>query len=90
VAKKEYSKWPNCPDKQREKVPGINIVLDDMVNPCELAKKWGVQLRRLRAFQMLNSTARPAQMVNDFALGRGHTAPLISVRKGSKGRKRKR
>jgi hypothetical protein len=84
MAKKEYSKWPNCPDKQREKVPGINIVLDDMVNPCQLAKKWGVQLRRLRAYQILN----PGRgMINDFALGRSHTAPLLS---GRKGRKRKR
>ena len=35
--------WPDCSDKERAKVPGINLAIKDMTNPCKLAKQYGVE-----------------------------------------------
>jgi hypothetical protein len=67
--KTEYSQWgASCPDAKRNRVPGINIVLQDMLNPCELAQQLGVRLEELRARTIPNPNAKPPapQMMNDF------------------------
>jgi hypothetical protein len=68
--------WPNCPDRQRAKVPGINLAIRDMANPCQLAKDFGVQLRRLRAFQVRDG--QTGEMKNDFMVARNVSAPLVA------------
>ncbi len=50
--------WKNCPDKERAKVPEINLAIGDMANPCELAKKFNVRLNQLRAFQVRDGAIR--------------------------------
>ena len=76
---KDAPQWKNCPDKQRAKVPYINLALRDMANPCEVAKKFGVQLRQLRAFQIRDGAT--GLMVNDFAVARTIKAPRLVVGK---------
>ena len=69
--------WKNCPDKERAKVPGINLAIGDMANPCELAKKFKVKLNQLRAFQVHDGATRETK--NDFVIARKSTA-AVSVR----------
>jgi hypothetical protein len=79
--------WPDCPDTQRKKVPGINVNLEDMENPCELAREWGVRLNQLRAFQVKDpGIGAKGAYKNDFARARTMNAPLLMVA----GRKKKR
>jgi len=66
-----------CPDKERAKVPGINLAIGDMANPCELAKKFGVKLSQLRAFEVRDG--QTGAMKNDFVVARTSTA-AVSVR----------
>ena len=77
---KDVPQWANCSDKKRAKVPHINLALKDMANPCEVAQKFGVQLRQLRAFQIRDG-ATPGLMVNDFAVARTNKAPRLVVGK---------
>ena len=77
MPEKKESQWTNCSDKQRAKVPHINLALKDMANPCEVAKKFGVQLRQLRAFQIRDGAAPGSPMVNDFAVARTNKAPRL-------------
>jgi hypothetical protein len=58
--------WPDCPKEQRAKVPNINLAIKDMANPCQLAKKFGVPLSRLRAFEVRDG--QTGQMKNDFVI----------------------
>jgi hypothetical protein len=51
--------WSDCPRKRREKVPHINLDILDMSNPCKLAEKFGVSLSQLRAFEVMDPSARP-------------------------------
>ncbi len=69
--------WKNCPDKERAKVPEINLAIGDMANPCELAKKFNVRLNQLRAFQVRDGAT--GQTKNDFVIARTSKA-AISVR----------
>jgi hypothetical protein len=69
--------WPDCPDKQRAKVPHINLAIKDLVNPCQLAKKFGVPLSRLRAFEVRDG--QTGEMKNDFAVARNNNAPRLVV-----------
>jgi hypothetical protein len=67
--------FPNCPDKQRAKVPHINLTIKDMANPCELAEQFDVPLSRLRAFQIRDPVTR--EMLNDFAISRDDNTPQL-------------
>jgi hypothetical protein len=68
--------WRNCPDKQRAKVPGINLAIRDMANPCQLARNSGVQLRKLRAFAVRDG--QTGETKNDFMIARNANAPLVT------------
>jgi hypothetical protein len=70
--------WPDCPQKKREKIPGINLAINDMVNPCKLAQKFGVRLSQLRAFEVRDG--RTGKMMNDFAVARSIATPRLKVR----------
>lgn len=61
--------WPDCPDKERAKVPGINLALKDMADPCKLAKQYGVKLGQLRAFTVADGSV-PRVWLNDFIIAR--------------------
>ena len=69
--------WRDCPDRQRAKVPHINLAIRDMTNPCKLAKKFGVRLGRLRAFEVRDG--QTSEMKNDFMIARNTNAPRIAV-----------
>ena len=58
--------WPDCPDNERAKVPGINLAIRDMANPCQLAKQYGVKLGQLRAFTVRDSATNTGERLNDF------------------------
>src|SRR5689334_12468344 len=62
--------WPDCPDKERAKVPGINLAIKDMTNPCKLAKLYGVRLGQLRAFTVSDPASVPMVRLNDFIIAR--------------------
>ena len=82
--KPKEQQWPDCSDKQRAKVPDINLALRDLVNPCSVARKFNVPLSRLRAFQVRDSAAPGSRMVNDFAVSRNSMTPqLVAKRKRS-------
>jgi hypothetical protein len=68
--------WPDCSDKQRAKVPGINLALRDMENPCELAKQYGVKLGQLRAYTVPDAASVPRVWLNDFVIARTSTASI--------------
>jgi hypothetical protein len=58
--KKGPGQWGrDCPDDQRELVPGLNKALKDMLNPCELARKLGVKLQDLQSSPVPDPTTRP-------------------------------
>ena len=78
---KAAPQWANCSDKKRAKVPHINLALKDMANPCEVAQKFGVQLRQLRAYQVRDGATATSPMVNDFAVARTNKAPRLVVGK---------
>jgi hypothetical protein len=69
--------WRDCSDKQRAKVPHINLAIKDLTNPCLLAKKFGVPLSRLRAFEVRDG--QTGEMKNDFMIARNTNAPRIAV-----------
>jgi hypothetical protein len=73
--------WPDCSDKRRARVPHINLAINDMVNPCELAKEFEVPLSQLRAFQVRDPVS--GKMMNDFAVARNRRAPRLVARRGS-------
>jgi hypothetical protein len=76
---KPDEQWPDCPRKQREKVPHINLDIKDVVNPCKLAAKFGVRLNQLRAFQVIDgNTGKPT---NDFVVARSTATPRLRVHK---------
>ena len=68
--------WPDCSDKERAKVPGINLAIRDMANPCELAKQYGVKLAQLRAFTVRDSATTTGERLNDFVIARKLTASV--------------
>jgi hypothetical protein len=70
--------WPDCSDTERAKVPGINLALKDMTNPCKLAKQYGVRLGQLRAFTVRDdaSAAPFGERKNDFAIARTLSASI--------------
>ena len=78
---KKDQQWPDCSDKERAKVPGINLALQDMTNPCELAKQYGVRLGQLRAFTVRDSATTTGERKNDFVIARKLTAS-VKVRSG--------
>ena len=73
---KRDQQWPDCPDKQRVKVPGINLAIRDMTNPCELAKQYGVKLGQLRAFTVPEAASNTGEKKNDFVIARKLTASV--------------
>jgi hypothetical protein len=78
VKKATTGQWSDCPDTLRAKVPGINLAIKDMVNPCELAKKFGVPLGQLRAFEVRDG--QTGEMENDFAVARNQNAPQLKTK----------
>ena len=44
--------WPDCSDKQRARVHGINLAIKDMLDPCQLADQLGVQLTDLWSYEV--------------------------------------
>jgi hypothetical protein len=64
--------WPDCSDKERAKVPGINLAIKDMTNPCKLAKQFGVKLGQLRAYTVRDdaSAAPFGERKNEFIIAR--------------------
>jgi hypothetical protein len=76
--------WPDCPDSERKKVPHISVALEDMVNPCELAKEWGVSLQQLWAFEVRDG--QTGKYKNDFKIARNtKNAQLAAVRLKQRG-----
>ena len=57
--------WPDCPDSQRKKVHHINLAINDMANPCELAQQLGVPISHLWAREVPDGSGH---MLNDFYL----------------------
>jgi hypothetical protein len=57
--------WRNCPDSEREKVHEINLAINDMANPCELAQILGVPIDHLWAREVPSGERG---MLNDFYL----------------------
>jgi hypothetical protein len=72
----EKPQWRDCPDKQRTKVPDINLAIKDLANPCQLAKKFGVPLSQLRAYTMRDGATNESK--NDFFIARNRNAPTLS------------
>jgi hypothetical protein len=66
--------WPDCPRKQRAKIPNINLDAKDMQNPCELAKKYGVPLSQLRVI-----AAHADEPLNDFVVAPRRNSPRFLV-----------
>jgi len=59
--------WPDCSDAERAKVHNINLAIQDMANPCELAQQLGVSISRLWAHPVPDGRGN---MLNDFWLPR--------------------
>lgn len=57
--------WRDCPDSERRKVHEINLAINDMANPCELAQQLGVPIDHLWARQVPDGMGH---MLNDFYL----------------------
>jgi hypothetical protein len=57
--------WPDCPDSQRKKVNEINLAINDMENPCELAQQLGVPINKLWAREVADGMGH---MANDIYL----------------------
>jgi|AmaraimetFIIA100_FD_contig_61_4295924_length_743_multi_3_in_0_out_0_2 hypothetical protein len=72
--------WPDCPDSQRKQVPNIDLDLQDMVNPCELAEKFKVKLSQLWAFLVRDGQTN--QMKNDFHIARNSTNARLTIHPG--------
>ena len=68
--------WSDCSDKQRAKVPGINLAIKDMTNPCKLAKLYGVKLGQLRAYTVHDAATTTGERKNDFIIVRKSTASV--------------
>jgi hypothetical protein len=61
--------WRDCPDRERGKVNEINLAIDDMENPCELAQILKVPINHLWARPMPDGTpAGKGRMLNTFYL----------------------
>jgi hypothetical protein len=73
---KRDQQWPDCSDKERVKVPGINLAIRDMTNPCKLAKQYRVKLGQLRAFTVRDSATTTGERLNDFVIARKLTASV--------------
>ena len=74
--------WPDCPDSQRKQVPNINLALQDMVNPCELAEQFKVKLSQLWAFEVRDGQTN--QMKNDFHVARNSRNARLTVHPGAR------
>jgi hypothetical protein len=74
--------WPDCPDSQRKQIPNINLALQDMVNPCELAQQFEVKLSQLWAFEVRDSQTN--QMVNDFHIARNSRNARLKIHPGAR------
>ena len=70
--------WPDCSDKERAKVPGINLAIKDMTNPCKLAKEYGVKLGQLRAYTVRDDASGSpfGERKNEFVIARTLTASI--------------
>jgi hypothetical protein len=62
------SQWADCSDAERAKVHNINLAIQDMADPCQLAQQWGVSMSQLWAFEVRDGQTN--QMMNDFWLPR--------------------
>jgi hypothetical protein len=67
VKPKTNEQWADCPRSERAKVPGINLDIKDLLNPCELARQSGVSLSQLRAIPG-GRDSRTGLPVNDFVV----------------------
>jgi hypothetical protein len=73
------SQWPDCSDRQRAKVHNINLAIQDMANPCQLAQQYGVSISQLWAHEVRDGQS--GQMKNDFWLPRTtQVANLVSAK----------
>jgi len=74
--------WSDCPDSQRKQIPNINLALQDMVNPCELAEEWEVKLNQLWAFEVRDG--QTGQMKNDFHIARNNRNARLTIHPGAR------
>jgi hypothetical protein len=80
--KDQDGQWPDCPDRKRKQVPNINLALQDMVNPCELAEQWKVKLSQLWAYEVRDG--QTGQMKNDFMIARNRRNARIKLPAGAR------
>jgi hypothetical protein len=81
--KKPDEQWPDCPRKERAKVPNINLDTKDVLNPCELAKQFGVPLSQLRAIAG-GRDAKTGLPLNDFVVATRRATPRVLVARKTK------
>jgi hypothetical protein len=75
---KSDEQWADCPRRERAKVPNINLDIKDLVNPCELAKQYGVPLSQLRAISG-GKDAKTNLPLNDFVVATRRGTPRVLV-----------